>query len=88
MNFKFWFDWVTMNVPGLWINCSEGLLGAYREGNIRSMKYCSLSDALEPYRISDQIVVQEHSPAGVVKKIFKLKEILGDPKGALPITMF
>lgn len=87
-NFKMWFDWVTINVPGQWINCSEGLLGAYREGNIRTMKYCSLSHALEPYRIADEIVVQEHSLSGVVKKTMKLREILGNPKEAIPITMF
>lgn len=88
MNFKFWMDWVTMNVPGQWISCSEGLLGAYREGNIRSMKYQPLEKALEPYRVADEVRVQEIGPNGTTVTKMKLKDLFGNPKGALPITMF
>lgn len=88
MNFKFWTDWVTMNVPGQWVNCSEGLLGAYAQGNIRTMKYCTLAQALEPFRIADEVTVNEMGPNGSVLKKIKTKEIFGNPKGALPITMF
>jgi hypothetical protein len=88
MNFKVWTDWVTMQVPGQWVNCSEGLLGAYREGNIRTMKYCTLDQALEPYRVADEVVVKETSPQGEMIKKMKLKELYGNPKTALPLVMF
>ena len=38
-NFKTWFDLVSERVPGFYINCTEGgILGAYRDGNISSIK--------------------------------------------------
>ena len=47
-NFKCWFDHVSMKVPGLWINASEGgIVGAYREGNLRSIRQMTLADALQ-----------------------------------------
>jgi hypothetical protein len=49
LNFKFFFDHCACKVPGNYINCSEGLLGAYPEGNIRQFKYMTLRDALLPY---------------------------------------
>jgi len=88
MNFKFWMDWVTTQVPGQWISCSEGLLGAYKEGNIRSIKYCTLTQALEQFRVADEVTVNEVGPEGTSTKIVKLKDIYNNPKGALPITMF
>jgi hypothetical protein len=38
-NFKTWFDWLCTNVPGIYINCTEGgLLGSYPEGNIAQIR--------------------------------------------------
>jgi len=58
LNFKFWFDHIACNVPGSYINCSEGLLGSYREGNIRQFQYMSLKDALIPYQSNDKVTLQ------------------------------
>lgn len=88
MNFAIWTSWVTMTVPGQWINCSEGILGAYREGNIRTMKYCSLENALEQFRVADEVTVNEHGPDGVKQINVKLKDLFGNAKEAMPITMF
>lgn len=62
LNFKFWFDHIACNVPGRYINCSEGLLGAYREGNIRQFTYMSLEDALKPYKIMERVFVEHLDP--------------------------
>mgnify|MGYP001572600360 FL=1 len=46
-NFKCWFDFITARVPGQWINATEGgIIGSYREGNIRTVKQMSLSDVI------------------------------------------
>lgn len=55
-NFKIWFDWVSYTVPGLWINCTEGgLMGAYPEGNIRSIRQMQLLPFLEMYSIHEKL---------------------------------
>lgn len=52
-NFKSWFDWVSMNVPGEWINCTEGgTMGAYPTGNIISIKQMDLKDCLNRFSMS------------------------------------
>lgn len=49
-NFKSFFDWVSLNIPGEYINCTEGgCLGAYSEGNIGSFKYLDLAVCLEVF---------------------------------------
>lgn len=55
LNFKFWFDWVACNIPGRYINCSEGLLGSYLEGNIKQFSYMPLSAALMPYQATERV---------------------------------
>lgn len=53
-NFKNWFDYITLQVPGLWVNCTEGgMLGAYPEGNLMSCKQMPLTDFIEMYRLNE-----------------------------------
>jgi hypothetical protein len=73
LNFKFWFDWVACNIPGRYVNCSEGLLGSYREGNIKQFQYMSLHDALTPYKMHEKIY-REHRDA-VSNSLIKREEI-------------
>jgi hypothetical protein len=62
-NFKSWFDWVTLNVPGIYYNCTEGgTLGAYREGNLRSINIMDLADFLEMVNMCDQVKRQAIHP--------------------------
>lgn len=63
-NFKGWFDWVTMHVPGIYINASEGgCLGSYPEGNLNSLRYMDLSQVIDMYNMSDKIKEQAINPS-------------------------
>jgi hypothetical protein len=66
MNFKFWFDHIACNVPGSWVNCSEGLMGAYRDGNIAQFKYMPLEKALIPYQSADTLFIEERDASGKI----------------------
>jgi len=69
-NFKAWFDYVVSNVPGLWINCSEGgCLGSYPHGNIAQLKYMDLADFLGMYQMHEHLREQCLSPETETKKI-------------------
>lgn len=55
-NFKSFFDYVATEVPGIYINCTEGgTLGAYPEGNLHTIKQMDLKDCLQMYNMSDLI---------------------------------
>jgi len=54
-NFKSWFDLKSMHVPGVYINCSDGCMGAYEQGNIMSIIQKHIEDVLESYRVSDRL---------------------------------
>ena len=55
-NFKCWFDFITNQVPGIWINATEGgIIGSYREGNIRSVKQMALCDVMNMFRAHEGI---------------------------------
>jgi hypothetical protein len=69
-NFKVWFDWLSSNVPGIYINCTEGgLLGSYPEGNIASIKQMTLEDCLWMYTMHEQMRAQCEAPESIDKKI-------------------
>lgn len=52
-NFKAWFDWVAVTIPGTYYNCSEGgCLGSYPEGNIEAFKYLDLDAFLDLYHMN------------------------------------
>ena len=62
-NFKAWFDWVCERVPGIFINASEGgTLGAYPNGNLRSIQVMDLSKVIEMYSMSEKLEKQMLSP--------------------------
>lgn len=62
-NFKTWFDWVAENVPGIYINCTEGgLLGSYPEGNIASIRQMTLKDCLWMYSMHEEMRAQCENP--------------------------
>ena len=55
-NFKSWFDWLTMAVPGTYINCTEGgTFGAYPGGNIKSVKQMALKDFIVMQSLCDRV---------------------------------
>lgn len=69
-NFKSWFDFIAMRVPGHWINCTEGgTFGAYPGGNIRAVQQMDLKDFLRIYTMSEEIREQCENPATDTKKI-------------------
>jgi hypothetical protein len=69
-NFKAWFDWVAMKVPGIYFNCTEGgTFGAYPGGNIRSVIQMDLKDCLRMFNISDELKEACENPETETKKI-------------------
>ena len=62
-NFKAWFDWVALNVPGVYYNCTEGgCLGAYPEGNLSAFKYLDLKDYLDVMHMNKHVREQFLNP--------------------------
>lgn len=69
-NFKHFFDWVSLNVPGDYINSSEGgCLGAYDSGNLFSFRYMDLKDSLKFFSLSDELAEACINPEVDYKKI-------------------
>ncbi len=62
-NFKCWFDHVSIETPGVYINCTEGgCLGAFREGNLVSIRQMDLVDCLGMFNIHWQTKDQCENP--------------------------
>lgn len=62
-NFKVWFDWLACNVPGIYINCSEGgLMGAYPEGNISQIRQMRLQDLVRMFSMYEEMREQCENP--------------------------
>lgn len=69
-NFKGWFEFVSMSVPGIYYNCSEGgTLGAYDHGNLRSIIQKPLSDFIRQHNLYEEIREQAMDPKTDVKKL-------------------
>ncbi len=69
-NFKAWFDWVAMTVPGFYVNCTEGgTFGAYPTGNIRAVIQMDLADFIRMYSLCDEVKAQCQDPTTAIKKI-------------------
>lgn len=69
-NFKDWYDWVSIQVPGIYINCTEGgCLGSYAEGNLHTIRQMDLDACLDMYNMSKHIKEQALSPETAEKKI-------------------
>lgn len=91
LNFKFWFDWVACNIPGRYINCSEGLLGAYLEGNIKQFQYMTLAHALLPYQMTERVFLAEFdvkTNEQVKQNEIKLADVFRNPKYDQNIVLF
>ena len=70
-NFKGWFEWVSMTVPGVYFNCSEGgTLGAYQEGNLRTFIQLSLKDYLKQLNNYLEIEEQAKNSKTEIRKLF------------------
>lgn len=55
-NFKSWFDYIAMTVPGIYLNCTEGgCLGSYPEGNIPQIRQMDLSECLDMYNMNKHL---------------------------------
>ena len=69
-NFKGWFEYISMTVPGIYYNCSEGgTLGAYNEGNLRSIIQHTLKDFLRQMTMYSEIKEQALNPKTNEKKL-------------------
>ena len=69
-NFKGWFEFITLTVPGVYYNCSEGgTFGAYLEGNIRSVHQLPLKDFLRQITMYSEIKEQSFNPMTDEKKL-------------------
>lgn len=70
MNFKGWFEQLSVDSPQIFINCSEGgCLGAYPEGNITSIQQMRLARFLFMYRMHEELVDQMVKPEVAEPKI-------------------
>lgn len=62
-NFKCWFDHVACQVPGIYINATEGgIFGAYPEGNISQVTQMPLEHAILQYNIYEELREQCENP--------------------------
>lgn len=53
-NFKTWFEWMSLKIPGIYYNCTEGgILGSYAHGNIFSIIQMDLCDFLLTYNLHE-----------------------------------
>lgn len=69
-NFKVWFDYIAIQVPGLWINCTEGgTFGAYPDGNIMAVKQMDLEDFLAMYSMNESLRGQCENPESNEKRL-------------------
>lgn len=69
-NFKAFFDWLSQQVPGEYINATEGgILGAYPQGNIATFKYMDLRDVYRYFQNSFELEDQVRNPETEVRKI-------------------
>lgn len=91
LNFKYWFDHIALTVPGTWISCSEGTLGAYMNGNLSCFKYMPLKAALTQYTIADVVYLEERearTDAEKSKEPLYLKDLFANPNYEKDITLF
>jgi len=69
-NFKAWFDWVAVKIPGIYINCTEGgTFGAYPDGNIMAVRQLELKDFLRMHNLHEELRGQCEYPETGEKKV-------------------
>ncbi len=60
-NFKCWFDSRCIEVPGIWINATEGgCLGSYPDGNISHIRQMTLDEVLKMYSMADHTGITDY----------------------------
>ncbi|MBF8253257.1 MAG: hypothetical protein HW379_1599, partial [Actinobacteria bacterium] len=69
-NFKGWFEYVSLTVPGIYFNATEGgTLGAYNDGNIRSIIQIKLADFIRMINVYGEIKEQMMNSKTKEKKL-------------------
>jgi hypothetical protein len=69
-NFKAWFEYVAIQVPGVYINCTEGgTFGSFADGNIAAVRQMTFDRFLDMTFMSDQLIEQCLNPEIKVPKI-------------------
>jgi hypothetical protein len=69
-NFKNWFDYIALTVPGIYINCSEGgTLGAYPDGNLMAIQQMELKRFIDMYRMFEEMRDQCENPETQERKL-------------------
>ncbi len=69
-NFKLYFEWLAMTVPGIYINCTEGgTLGSYPEGNMRQITQMSLERFIRMYSLHTDMEFQCKNPEAFETKL-------------------
>jgi hypothetical protein len=70
LNFKNWFDFVSLQVPGLYFNCTEGgIMGSYRDGNLYSIKQTNLKQFITMWHLNDPISEQAANSKTDIKQL-------------------
>jgi len=91
LNFKFFMDYLTQQVPGDYVSCSQGIMGAYPQGNIKGFQYKTLYEALLPYQMNERVFIEERNVSDnsvVGRKEFQLSEILKNPQYEHDLTFY
>ncbi len=69
-NFKGWFEYITLVVPGIYYNCTEGgTFGAYKEGNLRSVHQLPISEFIRMMTMFEEIKEQAKNSKIKEKKL-------------------
>lgn len=68
INFREWFVYVSRQVPGVYINATEGgCLGSYPQGNLHTIKQMDLKAVLDMYNMLDHVKDQVMNPDQIGK---------------------
>lgn len=89
-NFKCYLDYVACSIPGTWISCSEGLLGAYKEGNIAQYEYMPLKAFILQHKMTEHIGYEFKDATGKATSLenINLNEMWKDSKYSKDIVLY
>lgn len=69
-NFKNWFDYVALQIPGFYVNCTEGgMMGAYPDGNLMAIKQMTMKDFINMYTMNRVLKNQFTDPNSKEKQL-------------------
>lgn len=70
LNFKGWFEHLSVETPQIFINCTEGgCFGAFSEGNVISITQMRLARFLFMYRMHEELIDQMTTPESAEPKL-------------------